>query len=77
MARTAEVSRGQGATMFLVDADNPGFEVVREIPTLDHAMIGGHCEVVFDDCRVDDATRSSASSTSASATPRCGSRPRG
>ena len=28
---------------------------MREIPTLDHAMIGGHCEVVFDDCRVDDA----------------------
>ena len=41
--------------MFLVDAGNPGFEVVREIQTLDHAMIGGHCEVVFDDCRVDDA----------------------
>jgi acyl-CoA dehydrogenase len=55
MARTSEVTRGQGATMFLVDAGNPGFEVVREIPTLDHAMIGGHCEVVFDDCRVDDA----------------------
>ena len=55
MARTSEVSRGQGATMFLVDAGNPGFEVVREIPTLDHAMIGGHCEVVFEDCVVDDA----------------------
>ena len=52
MARTGEVTRGQGATMFLVDAGTPGFEVVREIPTLDHAMIGGHCEVVFDDCRV-------------------------
>ena len=52
MARTGE---GTAATMFLVDADNPGFEVVREIETLDHAMIGGHCEVVFDDCRVDGA----------------------
>ena len=52
MARTGEVTRGQGATMLLVDAGTPGFEVVREIPTLDHAMIGGHCEVVFDDCRV-------------------------
>ena len=51
MARTGE---GNAATMFLVDAGTPGFEVVREIPTLDHAMIGGHCEVVFDDCRVGD-----------------------
>ena len=50
MARTGE---GTAATMFLVDAGTPGFEVVREIPTLDHAMIGGHCEVVFDDCRVE------------------------
>jgi acyl-CoA dehydrogenase len=56
MARTSEVSGSQGATMFLVDAGNPGFEVVREIPTLDHAMIGGHCEVVFADCHVDDAS---------------------
>lgn len=52
MARTG---RDGGATMFLVDADNPGFEVVREVATLDHAMIGGHCEVVLEDCRVDDA----------------------
>ena len=51
MARTGE---GSAATMFLVDADTPGFEVVREIPTLDHAMIGGHCEVTFEDCRVGD-----------------------
>ena len=76
MARTSEVSRGQGATMFLVDAENPGFQVVREIPTLDHAMIGGHCEVVFEDCVVEEAA-SSASSTRASATRRCGSRPHG
>jgi acyl-CoA dehydrogenase len=55
MARTGEIDRGQGATMFLVDAGTPGFEVVREIPTLDQAMIGGHCEVVFEDCRVDEA----------------------
>jgi acyl-CoA dehydrogenase len=55
MARTGELGRGQGATMFLVDAGNPGFQVVREIQTLDHAMIGGHCEVVFDGCLVDEA----------------------
>jgi acyl-CoA dehydrogenase len=41
-----------GATMFLVDEDNPGLEVLRRIQTLDHSMIGGHCEIAFDDCRV-------------------------
>jgi acyl-CoA dehydrogenase len=51
MARTGE---GSAATMFLLDTENPGFQVVREIPTLDHAMIGGHCEVLFEDCRVGD-----------------------
>jgi acyl-CoA dehydrogenase len=51
MARTGE---GSAATMFLVDAATPGFRVVREIPTLDHAMIGGHCEVLLEDCRVGD-----------------------
>jgi acyl-CoA dehydrogenase len=52
MARTGE---GNAATMFIVDAGDPGFEVVREIETLDHAMIGGHCEVVFENCIVDEA----------------------
>jgi acyl-CoA dehydrogenase len=47
MARTQ-----QGATMFLVDADNPGFRVGRAVPTLDHALVGGHPEVFFDDCVV-------------------------
>jgi acyl-CoA dehydrogenase len=44
-----------GATMFLVDADNPGMRVDRVMDTLDRAFTGGHCEVVFDDCRVDDS----------------------
>ena len=43
MARTsgAPGERG-GATMFLVDADNPGMSVVRDIETLDEGMFGGH-----------------------------------
>jgi len=55
MARTGEVVDGrEGATMFLVDAINPGYHVGREIPSLDEAFFGGHCEVELDDCRVSD-----------------------
>ncbi|MGI5508474.1 acyl-CoA dehydrogenase family protein [Streptomyces sp. CA-106131] len=55
MVRTPEHD-GQpaGATMFLVDADNPGMRVVRHVPSLDTAFTGGHCEVAFDGCRVPD-----------------------
>ncbi len=53
MARTSgEVGDHGGATMFLVDAGTPGFNIVRDIDTLDHGLFGGHSEVVFDDCRV-------------------------
>jgi acyl-CoA dehydrogenase len=38
--------------MFLVDADNPGVEVVRTIGSLDQGTIGGHGELVFDHCLV-------------------------
>src|SRR5260221_12411536 len=55
MARTAPPAEGHdGATLFLVDHDNPGLHVGRRIPTLDHAMFGGHCEVRFEDCFVAD-----------------------
>jgi acyl-CoA dehydrogenase len=53
MARTSG-SPGErgGATMFFVDADNPGMQVVRDIHTLDEGTFGGHSEVVFDNCVV-------------------------
>jgi acyl-CoA dehydrogenase len=55
MARTSgEPGDPGGATMFLVDADNPGMRVARNIGTLDEGLFGGHSEVVFDGCRVDD-----------------------
>ena len=55
MARTEEaIARGRGATMFLVDAENPGFQVQRLIDTIDRGFAGGHAEVVLDDCRVAD-----------------------
>jgi acyl-CoA dehydrogenase len=43
-----------GATMFLVDAGNPGMKVVRNIETLDEGLFGGHSEIVFDGCEVTD-----------------------
>jgi len=56
MARTsgAPGDRG-GATMFLVDFDNPGMTVTRHLRTMDHSMAGGHCEVLLQDCTVADA----------------------
>jgi acyl-CoA dehydrogenase len=44
----------EGATMFLIDADNPGWRVERIVDAIDRSFPGGHAEVVFDDCRVDD-----------------------
>jgi acyl-CoA dehydrogenase len=55
MARTSgEAGDRGGATMFLVDADNPGMKTVRHIETLDESLFGGHIELLFDDCFVSD-----------------------
>ncbi|MFC4003725.1 acyl-CoA dehydrogenase family protein [Prauserella oleivorans] len=55
MARTSgKPGEAGGATMFLVDADNPGMKTVRHIDTLDESLYGGHIELVFDNCRVPD-----------------------
>lgn len=40
------------ASLFLVDADNPGFRVRRRTPVIGSEGPGGHCEVEFSDCRV-------------------------
>jgi len=50
MARTSGQpgDRG-GATMFLLDMDSPGMQIVRHIDTLDEGFFGGHCELVFED----------------------------
>ena len=53
MARTADkIERGQGATMFLVDNDDPAIERVRVQETLESSFAGGHCEIRFNDLRV-------------------------
>ena len=49
MART-----GDGATMFLVDGDNPGMRIVRLLDALDTSFAGGHAEVEFENCVVGD-----------------------
>lgn len=49
MARTGEL-----ATMFVVDARNPGMRVTRQIESLDSGFAGGHCELELDRCQVGD-----------------------
>jgi acyl-CoA dehydrogenase len=45
---------GDGATLFLVDADNPGYRVVRNIQSIDGFQIGGHGEIALVECVVAD-----------------------
>lgn len=39
-------------SLFLVDEDNPGWKVMRDIPVMGARSPGGHCEVVLENCRV-------------------------
>lgn len=39
-------------SLFIVENDNPGFEIVREVPVIGDHFIGGHCEVRYTECRV-------------------------
>ncbi len=48
----AEARPREAMTLFLVDANTPGYEIVREVPTLGDATPGGHCEVKLAACRV-------------------------
>ncbi len=41
-----------GYTLFLVDGENPGWKVLREIPVMGTDGPGGHCEVLIENCRV-------------------------
>jgi acyl-CoA dehydrogenase len=55
VARTSDDPKGRrGATMFMVEADNPGMKVQRRIETLDSTTPGGHCVVKFEDCKVNN-----------------------
>jgi alkylation response protein AidB-like acyl-CoA dehydrogenase len=46
---------GGGATMFLVDTDNPGWQVSGHTRTIDTTMVGGHCRIRLRDVEIDDA----------------------
>ncbi|MCW2692207.1 MAG: bbsG 4 [Mycobacterium sp.] len=45
---------GDGSTMFLVDADNPGLAITGHARTIDTTTVGGHCQVSLDDAFVPD-----------------------
>ncbi|MDX6692916.1 MAG: acyl-CoA dehydrogenase [Blastocatellia bacterium] len=51
----ADVPIYQGATMFLVPTDAPGFKVVRAVPVMGGHGLGGHCELTYERVRVPDA----------------------
>ncbi|MGH2686813.1 MAG: acyl-CoA dehydrogenase family protein, partial [Actinomycetota bacterium] len=40
-------------SLFLVDEDNPGWKVIRQIPVMGTDGLGGHCEVKLEGCRVE------------------------
>ena len=54
MARNVGDGVPEGATMFLVAADNPGFIVGEHLSTIDATGVGGHCRVTLRDCFVPD-----------------------
>jgi acyl-CoA dehydrogenase len=55
MARTeAGADAPAGATMFLVDMDNPGIAVGEQIHTVDRYIDGGHPHVHLSECLVDE-----------------------
>ncbi len=52
-----DAHRYQRASMFLVDADTPGVEIVRDVPTMEHpwesfGKYGNHAEVYYRDVRL-------------------------
>jgi len=40
------------ASQILVPTDTPGFNLVRPVPVMGHTGGGGHCEILYEDCRV-------------------------
>ena len=52
-----EAHKYQRASMFLVDTDTPGVDIVRDVPTMEHPQesfgrYGNHAEIVYRDVRV-------------------------
>jgi len=47
-----EADRHDRASMIIIDAGTPGFQVVRPVPVMGSHGPGGHCEIRFENCRV-------------------------
>jgi alkylation response protein AidB-like acyl-CoA dehydrogenase len=54
MARSQGPGSPEGASMFLVDADNPGWHVGNRMRTIDAGTVGGHCLVQMREAFVGD-----------------------
>ncbi len=50
--RSRRPSRTSAPSMIIVPTDAPGFNFVRAVPVMGHAAGGGHCEIIYKDCRV-------------------------
>jgi acyl-CoA dehydrogenase len=58
----------QRATMFIVPADTPGVNILRDVPTMEHPLqefgkYGGHAEILYEDVRIPAANRLGAEGT--------------
>jgi acyl-CoA dehydrogenase len=42
----------QRASMLIVPTDTPGFNIIRPVPVMGHTGGGGHCEIIYKDCKV-------------------------
>jgi acyl-CoA dehydrogenase len=47
-----DAKRHKRASMIIVPAGTVGFNIVREVPVMEAASLGGHCEIRFEDCYV-------------------------
>ncbi|ETF01855.1 acyl-CoA dehydrogenase [Advenella kashmirensis W13003] len=45
----------EGVTLFIVDTDTKGYRVTRDIPTVTGYQIGGHAEILIENCHVPDS----------------------
>jgi acyl-CoA dehydrogenase len=43
------------ASMIIVPVDNPGFNLIRNVPVMGHDGGPGHCEIRYEDCRVPES----------------------
>ncbi|MFQ5773623.1 MAG: acyl-CoA dehydrogenase family protein [Kiloniellaceae bacterium] len=56
IAKTSDDPR-RGLTAFLVDRDQPGWEIVRRVPIMGPEEHGGHCEIEIEDLEIPDENR--------------------